>query len=215
MRQNPIWQRIFADNSKYFDSALEVFNNEYRHYVSAYFMGTGQATYLSKLRFDEFSRACADDIYRYSTYHPLRTKSSILESVRASYMVKWLLHFRPILLDSYSTMAPEEQTLSYLLDSRVDTARQFYRRCNELFAIFLASYILGVHNLALADVIGRPCLITDFMDRNFDGFIDPNRREMKDFLYTLRYRIGHQDVYRPLFRRFESMSKPTKDDVPN
>lgn len=209
MRNTPAWEKISSDNHKYFKEALRCFNNRYQKYITAFNMGTGCSSLISKLRFDEFLRACSDDICRYSTYHPLEQRDRIIESVRASYMVKWLMLFKPLLLDVYSTLAPPDKTLFYVSSENQEAAVHFYRKSNELFAVFLASYVLGIHSVDSGDVdsVEDAFALTDLMDINIDGNFDQERREIHDFFYTLRYRIPHQDVYRPIFRRIEAMLK--------
>lgn len=203
MRRNNEWKEILEDNKEYFHNALECFNAAYIKEVTNFVMGTGQHKIISPSRLDEFSRACADDIYRYAVYHPLKDHRSVLESVRASYMIKWLMHFRPIILDLYASFSDDSKTLAYFTDAEREDAKEFYRKSNELFAIFLASYIIGI----APDDPNSPSLITNFMDVNIDGSHSVDSREVLDFIYTLRYRISHQDVYRPIFRRFESMAR--------
>lgn len=205
IRKNKEWGIILNDNRDYFFNALECFNAAYTKEITMFVMGTGQSKIVSSSRLDEFSRACADDIYRYAVYHPLKDHRSVIESVRASYMVKWLMHFRPIMLDLYSSFNDESNTMNYFLASERDDAKEFYRKSNELFAIFLASYVIGVIN----GDSESPSLITNYMDINLDGGCSSDSREVLDFIYTLRYRISHQDVYRPIFRRFESMARKT------
>lgn len=171
-------------------------------------MGTGCGPLISKLRYDEFLRACSDDVYRYSGYHPLKERAKIIESVRASYMVKWLMMFKPLILDIYSTLTPPEKTLFYISEENKESACSFYRKSNELFAVFLASYVIGIQiDYDKATLTDDSFLLTDLMDTNIHGQFDSSRREIYDFFYTLRYRVAHQDVYRPIFRRIESMIK--------
>jgi hypothetical protein len=110
-------------------------------FISAFSLATKLEQPFSQIRHDEFMRSCSDDLYRYATYHPVKKKGVyyIQESVRASYMTKWLLILKPFLLDAYIPLTSLDEIKKYIEPSQIAQALDFYRRCNEFFIIYCAS----------------------------------------------------------------------------
>lgn len=211
-RKTPEYKAILRDNEKLFRISIQTFVKSYSSYVAAFTLSTGLRYVFSKLRLDEFNRACADDLYRYAIYHPVRTEENeffIRESVRASYISKWLMIFKPLILDIYGTITTEENIQSYLSSENKEGYANFYRKSNEFFLVCFVSATLGLKRKKN----GNYCKIFDFLDLNLENQYDASRKETLDFLYTLRYRIPHQDVYRSIYRRMEAMSMNSNDNT--
>ena len=208
-RKTKEWKAIAQDSKDIFCVAAEKLNEEYSEYISAFSLATKLDQPFSQIRHDEFIRSCTDDLYRYATYHPVKKRGLyyIQESVRASYMTKWLMMLKPFLLDSYIPLTSVENIKKYIPQDQVGRAFDFYRRCNEFFAIYCASVALRV-KMEKTKSGEDPVylLLTEFFDIDIERKKTKDDREYKDFLYTLRYRMPTQDVYRPIYRRIETMS---------
>jgi len=193
MRATPVWEKIYDDTQKYINNGLESFQLYFKDNIIFFYNVTKKEEIYSKLRLDELLRSCADDLYRYVTYHKVANKEGnyeIAEAIHASYIVKWVMHFRPLLLDEYKNYEEISKHLDKLFtenQEETDLAK-FFRYGNEKYAVFVASECL---NLVSKDEKSKHLLL-EFMK---DG------QELKDFDYTLRYRACHQDLYRALFRR--------------
>jgi hypothetical protein len=132
-------------------------------------------------------RASIHDLLRYATYHDIEFNHSdgryvIGKSVRAGILLKWMMTFRPYVFDSLAgikkrNLFPESE------EKNVD----IFTYSNEIAAIIYSNHALGF--------VGTK-----------DAPIPASSRPMKSeelitFLYTLRYRIKHQDTYHSLLRR--------------
>jgi hypothetical protein len=153
---------------------------------------------FSVLRGQEVITSCTTDIKRYCEYHQIDVcegKSGVYDlsnATRASFFIKWVLNFRPIMIDNYFDDATLSKQLLYAFDSEtkypqehIDTrlktnpaTYQFF--CNEIFALHVASVALKVN-----DKRNNPKCIIDIV----------GDEELRSIYYALRYRIKHQDSY--------------------
>lgn len=159
---------------------------------------------LSPVRVAELLNSATQDIIRYASYHPINLDETgalgISESVRAAYLTKWILIFKPLNLDQNLTdveQVREAGIASRDTGSRVqDNGRfnfQFY--CNEYLALYVASYILKLR------VDGKIKTIIEYMKQTSSGSPESVRNEIDSLLYNFRYRIKHQDVYHLFYNR--------------
>jgi hypothetical protein len=215
IRKDEQWKTIFRQNQSCIIAAQEFFFKTYPTQVTKYGELIQNKPYISRHRLDEACCSCADDLYRYARYHPVSEDDNgellIHEFVRASYLLKWWLTYRPVIIDSndswvslenFTKIASEEfqKNKSYDPKELEESLSDWYRKANELFAVSLASVVMQI-----PDPHGDPekfLRITDLM-QNTSSRHDEKMSETLDFLYTLRYRLKHQDVYRPILRRLE------------
>jgi hypothetical protein len=206
-RKSSEWKAIERDNVILFKDGVINFTREYAHFISAFTAFTGSHKVFSELRYLEFVRSCSDDLYRYATYHSVKYEDNefyIQESVRASYITKWLLMFKPLILDCYLSFNADKNGIDQYINAEdKEAAFEFFRKSNELFAIYFASVTLKLKKVESSKGFN---ILTDFFDFDINNKFDDHRTEHKDFLYTLRYRSPSQDVYRPIYRRLETMS---------
>lgn len=208
-RKTKEWLKIYDDNADIIAESVRRFADDYTPYVQSFMAATGCKAFISKLQVDELIRACSDDLYRYAEYHPvLKNKDEYLiaEPIRASYLTKWLMMFKPLILDSYSSLTSEKSFFELIEKSKIETDSivEFFRRANEILAIYVASSALCL-KIALKKDDERYYLLTEYMpDESND-----EKREVRDFMYSLRYRMPHQDVYRAVYRRIDSMHQTT------
>lgn len=196
-RRTSEWFHIYETNSAYFCYALEEFSEDHQSDLSFFIKQTGLRSYISEQRVDEMHRACSDDLYRYATYHPVKHSGDvydIAEPIRASYMIKWFLMFRPLFLDSILSFSTDSSTEAALKANMAE----FFRKSNEILALYLATQIIRIG----AKFIDGRCSIK-FITEVMDGNGDIESSEVRDLLYSMRYRLPHQDVYRAFFRRLD------------
>lgn len=207
-RKKEEWKKICGDTKSLFDDAKVNFVNAYGKYIAAFSVAARIDQIHSEVRYDEFIRSCTDDLYRYATYHPVKKENEciyrIQESVRASYITKWFLIFKPLILDAYKPLANMDLLRKCIPENEIEAALNFFRTSNEIFSIYFASAALKLKK----NVNGEILLLTEFFDININLDISEGEKdkEYKDFIYTLRYRLSSQDVYRPIYRRLETMS---------
>lgn len=202
------WKAIERDNRILFTDAITQYVKNYSYFVSVFSLNTKTSKIFSEIRYEEFIRSCTDDLYRYATYHPVKKGNGeflIQESVRASYITKWLMMFKPLILDVILSLVDKNEVNKYLADEDIETAYNFFRKSNELFAIYFASATLKLKKKKDAKE-KEFVLLTDFFDFNIIEEYNHKQKEYKDFMYALRYRLPSQDVYRPIYRRLEAMS---------
>lgn len=155
------------------------------------------------VRFEEMLSAATQDIIRYAIYHPIQTSENnsllISESVRASYLTKWVMTFRPLdydknLPDAYCGKVKKVtpgSNATLLKDDKFNY--QYY--CNEYFAIFIASAIIKPkYDDKLVNII-------DYIKLASSSNPDSAKNELESLFYNLRYRINHQDVYHLFYNR--------------
>lgn len=177
-RSEEQWLLINASVVSYIGEALDSYSSVFGDEIACFLAKYPNSEFVSNHRIDEISRACSDDLFRYATYHPVEIKEDasrygISGQSLASHIVKWVMLFRPILIDSFwSEKSPED----------VISKEDHYRRCNEIFSLFIISHIAAGPNSAGKSIPS----ITDLM----------GAEQLTDFLYTLRYRIKHQDVFK-------------------
>jgi hypothetical protein len=215
IRKEKQWLTIFEQNQNCIIAAQEFFFKTYPIQVTKYGELISNKPYISRHRLEETCLSCADDLFRYARYHPVSVDENgeflIHEFVRASYLLKWWLTYRPVIIDSNDSWVSVEH-FTNIASAEFQTKKQYdpaelqdalttwYRKANELFAISLASVVMQI-----PDPKGSPedfINITDLMN-NISSKHDEQMSETVDFLYTLRYRLKHQDVYRPILRRLE------------
>jgi hypothetical protein len=200
VRASPEWQEIYRENHKILKSAYIDFSKKKKNAIRLFYEKTKQDKFIISRRNDEILRACSDDLYRYANYHQVIKSDArhleIQESIRASYLVKWIMNFRPLILDSLKNWIKEDDAVSTLPEEDRKKTLDFLRKSNEVFAVFVASRCLAIPTGAV-DSDGNPeiHMLTNFLT-------DDN--ELEDFMYTLRYRINHQDIFRALFRRLDA-----------
>jgi hypothetical protein len=154
-------------------------------------------------RLHDVSRAITYDTLRYAKFHNISKISrdgysyyDICESVFASYCIKWIVTIHPLSFDSLVNEPISVSTPKDLLQQdRSDILlEEFYNKrvvqlCNEHYAICVANVILSGNT----------------PDKKYINIISDMEPEEKDaFLYSLRYRIKHQDVYTALLRRIHN-----------
>lgn len=192
IRKDPKWINIYDFNIELFKETIADFYDTYKVFIKNFEEITGIQIYYSEIRTEELLNSCADDLYRYAIYHPVELDANngghkIAQPIRASYLIKWIMIFRPLILDCYTSMQNNNG------DNQQDEKTvDFYRKSNEYFAVFIASYALNMRKKVTESEI---IPITDFLT---------GHGEYEDFIYSLRYRTHHQDVYRALFRRIDS-----------
>ncbi|MFA7239386.1 MAG: hypothetical protein WC091_04680 [Sulfuricellaceae bacterium] len=157
---------------------------------------------LSAVRAAELLNSATQDIIRYAIYHPISKgkngRFSISESVRASYLTKWIMIFKPLNMDQDLTNTQDIIALGKV--SRETTCNTDDERfnllynCNEYFALYVASAILKLK------INGQLKTVLEYLRLTNSG-ADSLKNEVNSLLYNLRYRIKHQDVYHLFYNR--------------
>ena len=176
------WTRLLADVNLIQGQALLNFCVDYREEVAAFKkMFCGQKNnsphrigIFSTHRLEEIEYACADDLYRHAIYNdvPKKNDAFIVQPIdMAAHLLKWIMMFRPILLDEYWSHS----------DIKSGRDHDAYRIGNELYAIHVVAY-LAKHKA------NGTALVANKIKRTLgeDAYLE--------LIATLRYRARHQDV---------------------
>lgn len=157
---------------------------------------------LSPVRSAELLNSATEDIIRYALYHPItKNKNGLLlisESVRAAYLTKWIMIFKPLNMDQGLGSAPKIGKIesatreNNALGRDVGFNLQFF--CNEYFALSVASAIL------LLKLDEKLISIPNYLEKT-NSTEESKKNEINSLLYNLRYRIKHQDVYHLFYNR--------------
>lgn len=162
--------------------------------------------FSSSIRVAELINSCTEDIIRYCEYHHIKQDASGLfilsGATRAAFFIKWVMNFRPINVDNNLITDTEE-----ILGSLEAFSQEFFDSeditstysiwgtspqvtsaflCNEIFCLYLIDVAMmltkknGEQNSIMAIIRGR---------------------ELRSFLYALRFRIKHQDSFMPFLNR--------------
>jgi hypothetical protein len=128
-------------------------------------------------------RGITHDLLRYATYHNIEfidreCRYDISRSVRGAVFTKWITTFRPYNFDCFDCNGYDDDFEA--------------KYCNEFAASIYASHALQLTK------DGVPIYIDELME-------EPE--EISTYLYTLRYRIKHQDSYSLFARRVAESTK--------
>lgn len=140
-----------------------------------------------------------DDLLRYAMYHDIKAGTkrangdevfSIAEPVRASFFAKWILKLRPSIADAL--LPADYEYVSFHTDKPQQLEKPGYRIefCNETLALIASALILKIPHEDGSTISGYDDLF--------------HARELSTLLYSLRYRVAHQDVYTPVFYKLYS-----------
>lgn len=196
------YQYEFEVNQQFFSKARILHANFLRSDLSRFIIiDYNPAEFYIKYSIEDILVAATDDLLRYCTYHEISkeqatfTRSSgekhsvdvfsIAESVRASVLTKWILKFRPCIAaiksPSYKMIDNLSQTQSKEKFVQTELAIKRVQFCNEYLALICASYILNLPTQSTSDFMFILDLFSD--------------EEQEKILYSLRYRMNHQDVF--------------------
>jgi len=136
--------------------------------------------------------ASTDDMCRYALYHDIGYNAEglldISPAARAAFFTKWVIRLRPCILDiaedaRYSSVSIENDGVAFEEHQIVF--------CNEHFAACIASAALNIPSEQNPE---EAIYIPEIFEN----------KELKTFLYHLRYRIPHQDTLTLLFNRLKT-----------
>jgi hypothetical protein len=184
--QNDIYEAEKTFNEELFVEAHKRFSARYPSLVAGLKAATTAESQFIPERMFSALRASIHDLLRYATYHDLsflgkESRFDIGRSVRAAIILKWMLTFRPYIFDQASEHRKEKL---YPDDGKPNVDIFVYS--SEIAAAIYAVTALQYGGGSKALPIGKKRM---------------GREEMVTFLYTLRYRIKHQDSYHALLRR--------------
>lgn len=215
-RNTSEWKAILDHLKLIFEKSTKFFGAAYACNITAFAVLSKGTAYISAHRMDELFRSCADDLYRYATYHDVDHRDGIFliaQFVEAAYLTKWISTFHPIIINSIDgidannfliEVRNQEVKSGIKSDKKDHSITDWFRKSNEVFNMIVAS-----HTLCKTKKIDptRIVLLPEFLTGGQDTKTTEDA-ETKDFLYTLRYRLKHQDIYRPIYRRIHEMPSP-------
>lgn len=158
-------------------------------------------------RLYDIARAMNYDLLRYARFHDIKKIKrdgeevpyayDISESVYAAYAIKWITMIHPLAFDVFAT-----EPISIPTPKGVDKyelslfyKNRFLSLCNEYYAVFVASVIMASED--------------NEVNSNILNAMD--QEEADSFLYSLRYRLKHQDAYSQLLKRiYADMNRKTE-----
>lgn len=183
-RGSAAWEELNKSVISYLDAALCSFSDEYFEHIAEFKKKFPSVEFASCHRLDEISRACSDDLYRYAIYHRIELEETgngkrfkVSGQALCSFLLKWVMLFRPVLIDEYWSDKDPSVTIE---------KEDVYRRCNELYALFVVAQVADLNHRFAPDSTPVIDSVTEYMESD----------QLEDFLYTLRYRIKHQDVFK-------------------
>jgi len=150
-----------------------------------------------ELRISDLLVSVTDDILRYAFYHNIATDDnglySVSEPVRAAFFIKWILKTKPCFLDF--CLGETKYSSIYIDQSKsLVTDLSLFILCNENLALLTLTIILDIK-----DKDGNLVRIEDLFDSN-------DATDLTTLLYSLRYRIYHQDSYTTLCYQLEKLA---------
>lgn len=141
-------------------------------------------------RIEDILVSVTDDLMRYASYHNIpkeigkdsKEVYSICEAVRAAVFTKWILKIRASIADKellrYSSSVEDDTSILEKREHRLEF-------CNEYLALVCVAQIFNIKHTN-----GKILSFNKFLTKEF----------LVTLLYTLRYRVTHQDSYVELFR---------------
>ena len=150
-RKTQEWKAILEKLNLIFHKSTRLFDATYKRNLAAFAELSKEIPYISAHRMDELFRSCADDLYRYATYHDVKVvcgKFSIAQFVEAAHLTKWVATFHPIIINSIDGISPDDFLATVRILEEKDNEKkpktreqivELFRKSNEIFNMFVAS----------------------------------------------------------------------------